>query len=91
MAMLQERRLGYHSRAGLEPGRAGTSIFSTLRINHYATRGILPFPRLSVSTQSALSLDSERLTRRECASPSAVSLSLACSLYLYQFAHPRPT
>jgi hypothetical protein len=37
MATLQERRLGYHSRAGLEPG---TSRFSTLRINHYAARGI---------------------------------------------------
>jgi hypothetical protein len=33
MAKLQERRLGYHSRAGLEPG---TSRFSTLRVNHYA-------------------------------------------------------
>jgi hypothetical protein len=33
MATLQERRLRYHSRAGLEPG---TSRFSTLRINHYA-------------------------------------------------------
>jgi hypothetical protein len=37
MATLQERRLGYHSRAGLEPGTSG---FSTLRINHYAARGI---------------------------------------------------
>jgi hypothetical protein len=37
MATLQERRLGYHSRAGLEPGTNG---FSTLRINHYAARGI---------------------------------------------------
>jgi hypothetical protein len=37
MATLQERRLGYHSRAGLEPG---TSRFPTLRINHYAARGI---------------------------------------------------
>jgi hypothetical protein len=36
MATLQERRLGYHSREGLEPG---TSRFSTLRLNHYATRG----------------------------------------------------
>jgi hypothetical protein len=35
MATLQERRLGHHSRAGLEPG---TSRFSTLRINHYAAR-----------------------------------------------------
>jgi hypothetical protein len=34
MATLQERRLGSHSRAGLEPV---TSEFSTLRINHYAT------------------------------------------------------
>ncbi len=33
MATLQERRLGYHSQAGLEPG---TSRFSTLRLNHYA-------------------------------------------------------
>jgi hypothetical protein len=38
MATLQERRLRYHSRAGLEPGASG---FSTLRINHYATRGIV--------------------------------------------------
>jgi hypothetical protein len=38
MATLQERRLGYHSRAGLEPG---SSRFSTLRINHYAARGML--------------------------------------------------
>ena len=37
MATLQERRLGYHSQAGLEPG---TSRFSTLRLNHYAARGI---------------------------------------------------
>jgi hypothetical protein len=37
MATLQERRLGYHSRAGFEPGTSG---FSTLRINHYAARGI---------------------------------------------------
>jgi hypothetical protein len=37
MATLQERRLGYHSRAGFEPGTNG---FSTLRINHYAARGI---------------------------------------------------
>ncbi len=37
MATLQERRLGYHSRAGLEPG---TSRFSTLRIKHYAARGM---------------------------------------------------
>jgi hypothetical protein len=36
MATLQERRLGYHSQAGLEPG---TSRFSTLRLNHYAARG----------------------------------------------------
>jgi hypothetical protein len=36
MATLQERRLGYHSRMGLEPG---TSRFSTLRLNHYAARG----------------------------------------------------
>jgi hypothetical protein len=35
MATLQERRLGYHSRAGLEPR---TSRFSTLRLNHYAAR-----------------------------------------------------
>jgi hypothetical protein len=35
MATLQERRLGYHSQAGLEPG---TSRFSTLRLNHYAAR-----------------------------------------------------
>jgi hypothetical protein len=41
MATLQERRLGYHSRAGLEPG---TSRFSTLRINHCATRGISSSP-----------------------------------------------
>jgi hypothetical protein len=41
MATLQERHLGYHSRAGLEPGTSG---FSTLRINHYAARGIsFPF------------------------------------------------
>jgi hypothetical protein len=33
MATLQELRLGYHSRAGLEPG---TSRFSTLLLNHYA-------------------------------------------------------
>jgi hypothetical protein len=39
MATLQERRLGYHSRVGLEPG---TSRFSTLRINHYAARGSAP-------------------------------------------------
>jgi hypothetical protein len=38
MATLQERRLGYHSQAGLEPG---TSRFSTLRLNHYAARGII--------------------------------------------------
>jgi hypothetical protein len=37
MATLQERRLGYHSRAGLEPE---PSRFSTLRLNHYAARGI---------------------------------------------------
>jgi hypothetical protein len=37
MATLQERRLGYHARADLEPGTSG---FSTLRINHYAARGI---------------------------------------------------
>jgi hypothetical protein len=43
MATLQERRLGYHSRAGLEPG---TSRFSTLRLNHYAARGILLMPGL---------------------------------------------
>ncbi len=39
MATLQERRLGYHSRVGVEPG---TSRFSTLRLNHYAARGISP-------------------------------------------------
>jgi hypothetical protein len=39
MATLQELRLGYHSRVGLEPGNSG---FSTLHIDHYATRGILP-------------------------------------------------
>jgi hypothetical protein len=38
MATLQERRLGYHSRAGLEPGISGVS---SLRINHYAARGML--------------------------------------------------
>jgi hypothetical protein len=37
MATLQERRLGYHSLAGLEPG---TSRFSTLHLNHYAARGM---------------------------------------------------
>jgi hypothetical protein len=37
VATLQERRLGYHSRVGLEPGTSG---FSTLRINHYAARAI---------------------------------------------------
>ncbi len=38
MATLQERgRLGYHSQAGLEPG---TSRFLTLRLNHYAARGM---------------------------------------------------
>jgi hypothetical protein len=37
MATLLERRLGYHSRAGLEPG---TSKFATLRLNHYAARGM---------------------------------------------------
>jgi hypothetical protein len=37
MATLQERRPGYHARAGLEPG---TSRFSTRRLNHYAARGI---------------------------------------------------
>jgi hypothetical protein len=37
MAALQERRLGYHSRASLEHR---TSAFLTQRINHYATRGI---------------------------------------------------
>jgi hypothetical protein len=36
VSALPERRLGYHSRAGIEPG---TSEFSTLRINHYAARG----------------------------------------------------
>jgi hypothetical protein len=36
MAILQERCLRYLSRAGLEPGTSG---FSTLHINHYATRG----------------------------------------------------
>jgi hypothetical protein len=35
MATVQERRLGYHSQAGLEPG---TSRFSTLLLNHYAAR-----------------------------------------------------
>jgi hypothetical protein len=35
VATLQERRLGYHSRAGLEPG---ISRFSTLRLNRYAAR-----------------------------------------------------
>ncbi len=35
MATLQERRLGYHSRAGLEPGTPG---FSTLRMDHHAGR-----------------------------------------------------
>jgi hypothetical protein len=43
MATLQERRLGYHSRAGLEPGTSG---FSTLRLNHYAARGDM-MPQLS--------------------------------------------
>jgi hypothetical protein len=33
---LEERRPGYHSRAGLEPGTSG---FSTLRMNHCAARG----------------------------------------------------
>jgi hypothetical protein len=37
MATQQKQRLGYHSRAGLEQG---TSRFSTLRINHFAARGI---------------------------------------------------
>jgi hypothetical protein len=37
MATLQERRLGYHSRAGLEPG---TSRFLTLCLSHYAARGV---------------------------------------------------
>jgi hypothetical protein len=37
MATLQERRLGYNSQAGLEPGN---SRFSTLRLNYYAARGI---------------------------------------------------
>jgi hypothetical protein len=36
MATLQERRLGYHSRAILEPKTSG---FLIPRINHYATRG----------------------------------------------------
>jgi hypothetical protein len=39
MATLQERRLGYHAPAGLEPGTSG---FSPLRINHYAARGTTP-------------------------------------------------
>jgi hypothetical protein len=37
VATLQARRLGYHSRAGLEPEN---SRFSTLCINHYDARGI---------------------------------------------------
>jgi hypothetical protein len=42
MAILQEHRLGYHSRAGLEPGTWPKILarFSTLRLNHYAARGI---------------------------------------------------
>jgi hypothetical protein len=40
MATLQERRLGYHTRAGLEPGTSG---FSTLRMNRCAALGIYTF------------------------------------------------
>jgi hypothetical protein len=47
MATLQERRLGYHSRAGLKPGTSG---FSTLRINHYAARGIYGYIALELGT-----------------------------------------
>jgi hypothetical protein len=50
MATLQERRLGYHSRAGLEPG---TSRFSPLRINHYAARGKLDVNFLPVNALPA--------------------------------------
>ncbi len=39
MATLQERRLGYHSRAGLEPGTSSLRFF-TLLINHYAAWGM---------------------------------------------------
>jgi hypothetical protein len=49
MATSQERRLEYHSQAGLEPG---TSRFSTLRINHYAARGIHLFTRAHAHSQS---------------------------------------
>jgi hypothetical protein len=38
MATLQERSLGYHSQAGLEPG---TSRFLILCLNHYAALGML--------------------------------------------------
>jgi hypothetical protein len=63
MATLQERRLGYHSQAGLEPG---TSRFSTLRLNHYAARkigmkivartGAPPYPSTGLLSCSILAL-----------------------------------
>jgi hypothetical protein len=52
MATLQERRLGYQSRAGLEPG---TSRFSILRINHYAARGIATLSPLLVRARPRIS------------------------------------
>jgi hypothetical protein len=60
MATLQERRLGYHSRAGLEPGTSG---FSTLRINHYAARGMrIPDLRLGrPSTWTTLYIEGRSL------------------------------
>jgi hypothetical protein len=68
LATLQERRLGYHSRAGLEPG---TSRFSTRRISHYAAARVTTRPRYS-SPASSPCLPSPSLSEsagRTAASP----------------------
>jgi hypothetical protein len=74
MATLQERRLGYLSRAVLEPGTSG---FSTPRINRYATRGIssgfyryispVRYPGTGTSPSTSASTGSRRQTGRTCA------------------------
>ncbi len=74
MATLQERRLGYHSRAGLEPG---TSRFSNLRLNHYAARGILDTAQ-SRDHRNPSQTEAEAAKRKhqdECLTPFYLSLT----------------
>jgi hypothetical protein len=57
MATLHERRLGYHSRSGLEPGTSG---FLTLCVNYYATRCKQWMPGAAPCTTQIQGRDSTR-------------------------------